>query len=60
MSDNKLAFYDFSGGINTNATKVMLGYGAKKLTGTTAIMLNYIKTKALKECWGIRHIWMTI
>ena len=31
MSDKKLAFYDFSGGIKKNATQVMLGYGAKKL-----------------------------
>lgn len=31
MSDSKLAFYDFSGGIKTNSTQVMLGYGAKKL-----------------------------
>ncbi len=31
MSNKALAFYDFSGGINTSSTKVILGYGAKKL-----------------------------
>ena len=31
MSDNKIAFYDFSGGINTSSTQGMLGYGATKI-----------------------------
>lgn len=52
MSDNKLAFYDFSGGINTNATKVMLGYGAKKLNWDDSYNIELFKNQGVERMMG--------
>ncbi len=52
MSDNKLAFYDFSGGINTNATKVMLGYGAKKLNWDDSYNVELYKNQGVERMMG--------
>lgn len=52
MSDNKLAFYDFSGGINTNATKVMLGYGAKKLNWDDSYNVELFKNQGVERMQG--------
>ena len=52
MSDNKLAFYDFSGGINTNATKVMLGYGAKKLHWDDSYNVELYKNQGVERMLG--------
>ena len=52
MSDNKLAFYDFSGGINTNATKVMLGYGAKKLNWDDSYNVELYKNQGVERMLG--------
>ena len=52
MSDNKLAFYDFSGGINTNSTKVMLGYGAKKLNWDDSYNVELYKNQGVERMMG--------
>ena len=52
MSDNKLAFYDFSGGINTNSTKVMLGYGRKKLNWDDSYNVELYKNQGVERMLG--------
>lgn len=54
MSDNKLAFYDFSGGINTSATKIMLGYGAKKLNWDDSFNVELYKNQGVERMLGNR------
>ena len=52
MSDKKLAFYDFSGGIKTNATQVMLGYGAKKLYWDDSFNVELYKNQGVERMMG--------
>ena len=52
MSDKKLAFYDFSGGIKTNATQVMLGYGAKKLYWDDSYNVELYKNQGVERMMG--------
>ena len=52
MSDNKLAFYDFSGGINTSSTKIMLGYGAKKLHWDDSYNVELYKNQGVERMLG--------
>ena len=52
MSDSKLAFYDFSGGIKTNSTQVMLGYGAKKLFWDESYNVELYKNHGVERMMG--------
>ena len=52
MSDSKLAFYDFSGGINTSSTDVMLGYGAKKLNWDDSYNVELYKNQGVERMLG--------
>ena len=52
MSDNKLAFYDFSGGINTSSTQVMLGYGSKKLNWDDSYNVELYKNQGVARMSG--------
>ena len=52
MSDSKLAFYDFAGGINTSSTDVMLGYGAKKLNWDDSYNVQLYKNQGVERMLG--------
>lgn len=52
MSDNKLAFYDFSGGINTSATKAALGSNNKKVPWDESFNVELYKEQGVKRMAG--------
>ena len=52
MSDRKLAFYDFSGGINTNSTKVILGNNSSKLCWDESFNVELYKNHGVHRMQG--------
>lgn len=56
MGNNSLSFYDFSGGINTHCTKVLLGNGSKKLFWDDSFNVELYKDQGVKRMAGNKVI----